>query len=192
MWKKAAKHPGIRSRLTVSLHLSSPPCREVVCSLGTPSPPLPPSSLISVLPVTPTPWVPSICTGRWLDGSSYLHATPPPWQTTNLHRGCLHGGWVQTHWHRQSKSSNQGEDISHNCALHQVAGLWRTSRKALWGNLNDWESSDGYCDLICCLKWCHWQVCQLYLKYYNFKMKKGSGCGVRIKTLLPAPRLLTF
>lgn len=42
----------------------------------------------SLLPSShPQPRVPSICTGRWLDDTSYLHATPPPWQTTNLHRG---------------------------------------------------------------------------------------------------------
>ena len=34
-------------RLMVSLHLSSPPCRAVVCSLGSPSPPPSPASSIS-------------------------------------------------------------------------------------------------------------------------------------------------
>lgn len=106
------KHTIHRScRLMVSLHLSSPPCREVVCSLGALLLPVPllhglfsPSSSASSSssfphtqpkphpnPTLTLPRVPSISTGRWLDGTSYLHATPHPWQTTNLHRGtCLH------------------------------------------------------------------------------------------------------
>lgn len=48
---KAATHKDVLSGLTVSLHLSSPPCREVVCLLGTPSP-------LPFLPCTPAPTTP--------------------------------------------------------------------------------------------------------------------------------------
>lgn len=91
---KRAFHAHKPFSLMVSLHLSSPPCREVVYALGDPHPSLHPRLLLhpSFLfpPITfstPPSNIPSICTGRWLDGTSSLLATPPPWQTTNLHRG---------------------------------------------------------------------------------------------------------
>lgn len=113
-------------RLTVSLHLSSPPCREVVCSLGAPSSPWPPPSPPSLclppfllLPPLPSPTffphtqpkphpdpaltlpprVPSISTGRWLDGTSYLHATPHPladYQPASGNMPPLAGEWKLT------------------------------------------------------------------------------------------------
>lgn len=49
-------------RLMVSLHLSSPPCREVVCSLGAPSTPPPPPPFPPSQPTphpNPTPAPPS-------------------------------------------------------------------------------------------------------------------------------------
>lgn len=87
----------------VSLHLSSPPCREVVCALGAPyllhllsSLVLPPCLFLLISP-HPHPSSPASAPGDGSTAPSSLHQLPLPGRLPTCigDVDCLHGGWVQ-------------------------------------------------------------------------------------------------